>query len=135
MTEGARSLSLLWPDLHSPPWPLLARLVAAVSGGALVIAAPGLQVAQSAGDKAITITAASARNMAFNRSAIVLASRAPARPSEGDMATDVIVITDPRSGLSMEFAMYKGYRKVRYEVGLAWGVKNIKPEHTALLLG
>ena len=37
--------------------------------------------------------------------------------------------------LSMEFAMYKGYRKVRYEVGLAWGVKNIKPEHTALLLG
>ena len=114
---------------------VVAAGVAAVSGGALVIAAPGLQVAQSAGDKAITITAASARNMAFNRSAIVLASRAPARPSEGDMATDVIVITDPRSGLSMEFAMYKGYRKVRYEVGLAWGVKNIKPEHTALLLG
>ena len=114
---------------------VVAAGVAAVSGGALVIAAPGLQVAQSSGDKAITITAASARNMAFNRSAIVLASRAPARPSEGDMATDVIVITDPRSGLSMEFAMYKGYRKVRYEVGLAWGVKNIKPEHTALLLG
>ena len=114
---------------------VVAAGVAAVSGGALVIAAPGLQVAQGAGDKAITITAASARNMAFNRSAIVLASRAPARPSEGDMATDVIVITDPRSGLSMEFAMYKGYRKVRYEVGLAWGVKNIKPEHTALLLG
>jgi len=114
---------------------VVATGVAAVSGGALVIAAPGLRVAQGAGDKAITITAASARNMAFNRSAIVLASRAPARPSEGDMATDVIVITDPRSGLSMEFAMYKGYRKVRYEVGLAWGVKNIKPEHTALLLG
>ena len=114
---------------------VVAAGVAAVSGGALVIAAPGLQVAQDSGDKAITITAASARNMAFNRSAIVLASRAPARPSEGDMATDVIVITDPRSGLSMEFAMYKGYRKVRYEVGLAWGVKNIKPEHTALLLG
>ena len=114
---------------------VVATGVAAVSGGALVIAAPGLRVAQNAGDKAITITAASARNMAFNRSAIVLASRAPARPSEGDMATDVIVITDPRSGLSMEFAMYKGYRKVRYEVGLAWGVKNIKPEHTALLLG
>jgi len=108
---------------------------AAVSGATIVISAPGLRVAQGSGDKAITITAAATRNMAFNRSAIVLASRAPARPSEGDMATDVIVITDPRSGLSMEFAMYKGYRKVRYEVGLAWGVKNIKPEHTALLLG
>ena len=107
----------------------------AVSGATIVLAAPGLRQALPAGDKAITIVAASARNMAFNRSAIVLAARAPARPQEGDMASDVIVITDPRSGLSMEFSMYKGYRKVRYEVGLAWGVKNIKPEHTALLLG
>ena len=106
-----------------------------VSGATVVISAPGIQKAQGSGDKAITITAASARNMAFNRSALVLAARAPARPEEGDMAEDVILITDPRSGLTMEFAMYKGYRKVRYEVGLAWGVKNIKPEHTALLLG
>jgi len=103
--------------------------------GNIVIAAPGLRQALPASAKAVTIVAASARNMAFNRSALVLAARSPARPEEGDMAEDVIVITDPRSGLSMEFAMYKGYRKVRYEVGLAWGVKNIKPEHTALLLG
>ncbi len=105
------------------------------AGDKITIAAPGLRVAMSAATKRITAVAASARNMAFNRSAIVLASRAPARPLEGDMASDVIVITDPRSGLAMEFSMYKGYRKVRYEVGLAWGVKNIKPEHTALLLG
>jgi hypothetical protein len=103
--------------------------------GNVVIAAPGLRQALPTSAKAVTIAAASARNMAFNRSALVLAARSPARPEEGDMAEDVIVITDPRSGLSMEFAMYKGYRKVRYEVGLAWGVKNIKPEHTALLLG
>jgi len=103
--------------------------------GNIVIAAPGLRQALPASAKALTIVAAAARNMAFNRSALVLAARSPARPEEGDMAEDVIVITDPRSGLSMEFAMYKGYRKVRYEVGLAWGVKNIKPEHTALLLG
>ena len=103
--------------------------------GNIVIAAPGLRQALPASAKALTIVGASARNMAFNRSALVLAARSPARPEEGDMAEDVIVITDPRSGLSMEFAMYKGYRKVRYEVGLAWGVKNIKPEHTALLLG
>ena len=104
-------------------------------GDTITLAAPGLRVAMTAATKAITKIAASSRNMAFNRSAIVLAARAPARPTEGDMASDVIIITDPRSGLSMEFAMYKGYRKVRYEVGLAWGVKNIKPEHTALLLG
>ena len=105
------------------------------AGDTITLAAPGLRVAMTAAGKAITKTAASSRNLAFNRSAIVLAARAPARPSEGDMASDVIVITDPRSGLSMEFAMYQGYRKVRYEVALAWGVKNIKPEHTALLLG
>ena len=109
--------------------------VGAVSGATIVIAAPGLRQALPVGDKAISIVAASARNMAFNRSAIVLASRQPARPVEGDMALDVTTITDPRSGLTMEFAMYPGYRKVRYEVALAWGVKNIKPEHTALLLG
>ena len=105
------------------------------AAGALVIAAPGLVQALPAAAKALSIVAASARNMAFNRSAIVLAARAPARPLEGDMAVDVTSITDPRSGLTMEFAMYPGYRKVRYEVALAWGVKNIKPEHTALLLG
>jgi len=104
-------------------------------GGTITLSAPGLRKAIAASATAITVVAAAARNMAFNRSALVLAARAPARPEEGDMAEDVILITDPRSGLTMEFAMYKGYRKVRYEVGLAWGVKNIKPEHTALLLG
>lgn len=103
--------------------------------GTIVIAAPGLRVALAASAVAMTVGGTAAHNMAFNRSAIVLAARAPARPSEGDMADDVMLITDPRSGLTFEFAMYKGYRKVRYEIGLAWGVKNIKPEHTALLLG
>jgi len=103
--------------------------------GTLVIAAPGLRQAIPSSTTAVTSIAAAARNMCFARSALVLAARTPARPTEGDMASDVITITDPRSGLSMEFAMYKGYRKVRYEVALAWGVKNIKPEHTALMLG
>lgn len=105
------------------------------AGDTITLAAPGLRVALAASAIAITVVATSARNMCFNRSALVLATRAPARPYEGDMAEDVMIITDPRSGLSLEFAMYKGYRKVRYEVGLAWGVKNIKPEHTAILLG
>ena len=103
--------------------------------GTIVIAAPGLRQAIAASAIAVSSVAIAARNMCFARSALVLAARSPARPVEGDMAVDVILITDPRSGLTMEFAMYKGYRKVRYEVALAWGVKNIKPEHTALLLG
>jgi len=104
-------------------------------GGTITLAEPGLRVAMSAATKAITVVASSTRNMCFARSALVLASRLPALPEEGDNADDRMTITDPRSGLSMEFSMYKGYRKVRYEVGLAWGVSNIKPEHTALVLG
>lgn len=103
-------------------------------GGTITIAAPGLMQA-IVGATALTVSAASTRNMCFARSALVLAARAPSLPEEGDQASDRMIITDPRSGLSLEFAMYKGYKKVRYEVGLAWGVKNVKPEHTAILLG
>ena len=103
--------------------------------GSIVIAAPGLRQAIAASAVAMTIGNTSTRNMCFARSALVLGARAPALPEEGDMAEDRQIITDPRSGLSLEFSMYKGYRKVRYEVGLAWGVKNVKPEHTAQLLG
>jgi len=105
------------------------------NGGTITLAAPGLRVAMSEATKAITVLATSARNMAFSENALVLASRAPALTEEGDQAADRMLITDPRSGLTMEFALYLGYRKVRYEVSLAWGVKNIKPEHTALILG
>lgn len=101
----------------------------------LTIGAPGLVKALPAAAKDITVVASAPRSVAFNRSAIVLATRMPERPSEGDMALDVMTITDPRSGLSFEVSMYPGYRKVRYEIALAWGVKNIKPEHTVVLLG
>lgn len=105
------------------------------SGDTITIAAPGLLKAQAAATRAITVIATSARNMAFNRSAIVLATRMPQRPQEGDMAIDVMTIQDPRSGLAFEVSIYPGYRKIRYEIAMAWGVKNIKPAHTALLLG
>lgn len=103
-------------------------------GGTIVIAAPGLRGALSAATHAITVDASTDKNMAFSRNAIHLVTRAPARPSEGDNAVDVMVIQDPRSGLSFEVAMYKEYRQVHYEVSAAWGCEVIKPEHLALLI-
>lgn len=105
------------------------------NGGTLVLGAPGIQVAMSAATKAITVGNSYAANLAFARSAILLAARAPALPDGGDMADDRTTITDPRSGLSFEVSAYRQYRRVHYEVALAWGVAAIKPEHIAILLG
>jgi len=106
----------------------------ALSGSTFTIAAPGLRTAV-ADDAAITLGSAYTANMAFARSAIVLATRAPARPQSGDKAIDVMMVTDPRSGLTFEVALYPGYRQVTFEVGAVWGVQNFKPEHTAILFG
>jgi hypothetical protein len=103
--------------------------------GTIVIAEPGLRQAIPASATAMTIVAISAKDMYFDRSAIALVTRAPAMPEGGDQADDVIEIVDPLSGLAFQVAMYRQYRQVHYEVGLAWGVKAVSPRHIALLIG
>lgn len=105
------------------------------NGGTIVLAEPGLRVAIAASATAITVVGNSARNMVFDRSAIALVTRAPAMPTEGDAAEDVIEVVDPTSGLAFQVAMYKQYRQVHFEVGLAWGQKMVAPRHTGILLG
>lgn len=109
-------------------------VASALSGGSVTIAAPGLQAALADG-VAMTVGGTYTANMAFDKNAIQLVTRAPALPNGTDQAADSMMLTDPRSGLTFEVRVYYGYRKVRYEVALAWGVKNIKPEHSVLLLG
>ena len=104
-------------------------------GGSIVIAEPGLRVAIAASQTVITTIAATTRNMFFHRSAIQLATRAPAMPDGGDSADDVMIVTDPVSGIAFEFCVYKQKRQVRYEVNLAWGVKMVAPRHCGILIG
>lgn len=105
------------------------------SGDSIVLAAPGLRVAQGVATRAITVFGTSSRNCAFSRNAIVLATRLPALPPEGDMAIDRATITDARSGLSFEIAMYPGFRMNTFHVSLAWGITVFKPEHLAIIVG
>jgi hypothetical protein len=106
-----------------------------LAGVSLAIGKPGLLNSVAVGTSLVNGTSNYKANLAFNRNAIVLANRLPKRPIEGDNAIDVMIVTDPVSGLSFEIAMYRQYRQVRYEVSLCWGVKAVKPEHMAILLG
>lgn len=107
---------------------------AAAAAKDIIINKPGLLVGR-VNDDAVTVGSSYRANMAFHKSAIQLVTRAPMMPEGGDAADDVMMITDPISGLTFQIAMYKGYRQVHYEVGIAWGYAAIKPEHICLLIG
>lgn len=105
------------------------------NGGTIVLAEPGLRQAIPASATNISVVANSTRNMAFNRRAIQLVARGPAMPTGGDAAAAVTTIQDPISGVIYQVAEYPGYRSRKIEIGLAWGVEAVNPEHIALLLG
>ena len=104
------------------------------ASGTITINEPGLRAA-AADNAAITVFGTSTRNIAMARSAIVLATRLPELPDGGDLALDRETITDPRTGLSMELAMYPGFRMATYHLSVCWGVTAFKPEHIAVIVG
>lgn len=109
-------------------------VVAAASASAITLAEPGLRQ-DLADNTAITRGAGYVANMAFDRNALLLASRTPAMPEGGDTADDVMNVTDPVSGITFQVALYRQYRQIRYEVGLAWGVAAPVPRHSVIIAG
>lgn len=133
--DGATAIALKAGDLVKFNGDNVNYVVASdVSATPLTLAAPGLMGAV-ADDATVTALGSYAASLAFDRNALQLIARTPAMPQGGDSADDVTVVTDPVSGISFQVAVYREYRQVRYEIGLAWGVKLIKPEHVAILMG
>ncbi len=86
-------------------------------------------------DDEATIGAAYAANVAFSRNAIILMARAPQQSGYAERMRQVMYVQDPVSGLIFEVSIYDQYRQTHFEVALAWGVKVIKPEHVAVMVG
>jgi hypothetical protein len=98
------------------------------------IQAPGLRQTLADG-VAMTITNSYLANLAYSAGAIELGTRAPEAPSQGDKATDAMMVKDPHSGLIFEVRYYPGYRSGSYEVGLNWGIFCPMPEWIAAVKG
>ncbi len=114
------------------------KYVIATGGAAgahnVVLAAPGLRQQLETSVAATTVGGYTA-NMFFSENALLLAARTPAMPEGGDDADDVTTVQDPVSGLVFQIALYRQYRRIKYEIGLAWGTKMVKTEHAGILLG
>jgi hypothetical protein len=106
----------------------------APGGGTLTLGKPGL-LAAIPDNNALTVGNNYTGNFAFDRNALILATRAPALPSGGDSADDRTTITDPVTGLTFEVSIYRQYRQVKYEIAAAWGVGATNSAHIATLLG
>lgn len=104
-------------------------------GGTITLCAPGLQVAIAASATNITVGNSYMPNVAFSQDAGRILIRPPSKPEEGDARIDEYILVDPRSGIPLEVSVWAGQRMVVYQVAAAWGVKNVKEENTALLLG
>lgn len=102
--------------------------------GTITINKPGILAGQTSG-QAITVLNSYTPNLAFSRNAFGLVTRAPALPKDGDSAVDHMIVQDPVTGLAFDIGLYKQYKRLAFEVSIAWGVSSLKSEHGVILLG
>lgn len=105
----------------------------ALAANVVTLNKPGNKVAWVNNDP-LSVGASYTGNFAFERNAVHLLARTPKLPKEGSLGEHA-VITDAYSGISFLVSMYPAYHEVIFEVGLSWGVKAVKSEAIATLLG
>ena len=135
ITAKSGSNTLLYGDVLSFEDDANNKYVAntTLSANVFTIGAPGLRQQQTDG-KTITIGNNYTGNFAFERNAIHLLTRLPKLPVEGSLG-EHMVVTDPFSSISFLVSIYPAYHEVIIEVALAWGVKAVKSNAIATLLG
>ena len=87
-----------------------------------------------ADDAEITGTVAYTGNFALHRRAAEFAMRAPAEPVGGDSASEVLTVTEPRTGMIFQVRLYRGYHANLIEVGAVYGVKAWKPNFICTII-
>lgn len=105
----------------------------ALAANVVTLNKPGNKVAWVNNDP-LSVGSAYTGNFAFERNAVHLLTRLPKLPKEGSKGEHVVV-TDGYSGISFLVSMYPGYHEVIFEVAASWGVKAVKTEAIATLLG
>jgi hypothetical protein len=105
----------------------------ALSGGSLTIGKPGLRSSHVDND-AVTVGNNYTPNIALHKAAIELAIRPPALPP-AEAAVDVIDVTDPLTGVTIQLALYAGYQKAMLEARCFYAAKVWKSDLVATLLG
>jgi hypothetical protein len=103
------------------------------NGGTLVLNTPGLRGTLSAATHALTLTATYTPNIAMHRNALHLVMRAP--DNGDDAAEDTVQVTDAVSGLVFQLARYGQYMQSSFELRVLYGVKAVKPDFIATLIG
>lgn len=105
----------------------------ALTGGTVVIAAPGLREAL-ADNVAMTVGNTYTGNVMLKRSAIELAIR-PMKSPIASAAQEQMVIQDPHSGIAWQIEVFGGYKKAMIDITAVYGVKAWNPYEIATLLG
>lgn len=117
-------------DINGEEYVVLTGAADISAGATITLRNPGLLADATAGD-AVTVVSVAKRHIALDRNSFILSTRALAIGP--DMATDSMMITDPRTGMSFEVREYMLYGQRKLEVHSIWGGAAIKDEGIRIL--